>query len=57
VRHIKAIDAGAKIIVASGFIDPSIKSALMKSGVMHFVFKPYSANEILKILRVVIEGK
>jgi hypothetical protein len=35
--HIKPIDAGAKIIVASGFIDPRIKSTLMKSGVVHFI--------------------
>ncbi len=54
-RNIKAINPKARVILASGFIDPIIKSALLKEGVKDFIQKPYSPDEILQAIRAAID--
>lgn len=54
-KKILAINPKAKIILASGFVEPNMKSELLKAGVRHFIQKPYSAEEVLQTVRSVID--
>ncbi len=51
VDQIKKISKGAKIAIASGFVDPEVKSDLEKEGVTHFIQKPYRSADVLKAVR------
>jgi PAS domain S-box-containing protein len=55
-KEIKRINSNAKVILASGFVDPQAKSELLKGGVKEFVGKPYTLNEILQKARTVINA-
>ena len=50
VSSIKQIDQDAKLIIASGFIDPEMRSDLEKIGVISFILKPYKTNEVLQVV-------
>ncbi len=50
-EQIRAIEPGARVIVASGFIDPDVRSTLSEAGVRFFVQKPYVPSEILRTIR------
>lgn len=54
-HHIRTIRPGAKVIIASGFIDPDVRLNLTKAGVDFFIQKPYVPSEILHIIRHVID--
>ena len=56
-RRIKKINPNAKIILASGYIDPAVKLELVKAGAKHFIKKPYTPDQILRTLRTVIDSK
>ena len=55
-KRIRAIDPRAKVIVASGFIDPVVKSEMFKAGVKNFIQKPYLPNEVLSKIRDIIDA-
>ncbi len=55
-RIIRSIDPKAKVIFASGFFDPQMKSELFKAGAKHFIQKPYMPNEVLQKVREVIDA-
>jgi two-component system cell cycle sensor histidine kinase/response regulator CckA len=57
VAYIKQIDPLSKVIIASGFIDPDIRTVLEASGVRDFIQKPYIAKEVLHVIRDVIDRK
>ncbi|XDD51619.1 response regulator [Leptospira sp. WS92.C1] len=44
-----------KIILASGFIDPNVKSELVKNSAIRFIQKPYQTNELLAEIRSAID--
>lgn len=54
-KHIKAIDPKAKVILASGFIDPEVKAEMQNIGVKWFIQKPYSPSDVLCTIRTVID--
>ena len=54
-RRIKTIDARARVILASGFIDPDLKSEMLKMGVKCFIQKPYSPSEVLRTVRIALD--
>jgi len=54
-RRIRKINPQAKIILASGFLDPAQKSELYKVGLAQFIQKPYLPTEALKIIREVLD--
>jgi CheY-like chemotaxis protein len=56
-KKLKAIDPGVKIILASGFFEMDIKSELTAAGAEGFLQKPYLSDEILNMLRKVLEKK
>lgn len=56
LQKLRAINPKIKVIFASGYIDPHIKSEVLKAGVKHFVQKPYIPQEVLRHIRKVIES-
>ena len=54
--RIKSIDPKVKVIIASGFIDPELRSRLSEAGANHFVQKPYVPSEILSVLRNILDS-
>jgi DNA-binding response OmpR family regulator len=56
-QRIKIIDSSEHIIVATGYLDPEMKSEFLKAGVQHFLYKPYDLKKVLKVVREVLDEK
>jgi DNA-binding NarL/FixJ family response regulator len=54
--RIRAIDANARVILASRYIEPALKDRLLKLGVTCFVPKPYSPSQVLRAVRSTLEA-
>lgn len=54
-QKMKKINDKAKIILASGFLEPGRKEKLVKDGMNHFIQKPYNPNQVLAKVREVID--
>ncbi|HEY6952301.1 MAG TPA: ATP-binding protein, partial [Bacteroidota bacterium] len=54
-RKMREINKNAKIILASGFLEPGKKERLLRDGMSHFIQKPYNPNQVLAKIREVIE--
>ena len=54
-RKIMALNPKAKVLVASGYVDPSAKSDLKDSAAKGFIHKPYLPEDILKQIRDVLD--
>jgi len=52
---LKEIDPNVKVIFASGFFEPDIKSELMADGGCGFIQKPYDPNDILRMIRQILD--
>ena len=50
----KAANAGVKVVIASGFLAPEKRTELTLAGVKRFVNKPYVLDELVEVLRDVI---
>jgi PAS domain S-box-containing protein len=55
-RKIMEIDPTAKIILASGFIDPQVRGELKRMGAQHFIQKPYIPEKVLRTIRTVLSS-
>jgi two-component system C4-dicarboxylate transport response regulator DctD len=53
----KAVNPHVKVVLASGYLDPYIKSEMLKAGAKDFIQKPYIPEQILNRVRRVIDGK
>lgn len=56
IKNIKQINTNAKIIMASGFLEPQVKTELSDIGIKYFIQKPYQIDEILKTVRDTIDS-
>lgn len=54
-NRIKQLNPAVKFIIASGYIQPQRKIALLKAGVKDLIQKPYNFIDMLKIIRKVID--
>ena len=52
--RMKEINPEAKVVFATGYLDPNLKGQIMHLGARGFLQKPYVSGEILKMLRSVI---
>jgi CheY-like chemotaxis protein len=52
---LKEVNPKAKVIIASGFVGPNLKSEILKAGAKDFVQKPYIPVEILRRVRRVLD--
>ncbi len=57
IRKVKKIDPKAKIVLASGYIDPNRKTELKKAGAKLFLQKPYLPDEVLRTIRKLLNSK
>jgi two-component system cell cycle sensor histidine kinase/response regulator CckA len=55
--QVKKINPNMRMIVATGFLDPGMKSEFLKAGIRHFLYKPYNLLEVLKLVREVLDEK
>ena len=53
-RRMKEENAAVKVVIASGYLAPDLKSELTFAGVKRFVNKPYVLNELLEVFQEVI---
>jgi two-component system, cell cycle sensor histidine kinase and response regulator CckA len=56
-KRIRQLNPNVRIIVATGYLDPEMRSELLKAGVQKFIYKPYNPKEVLKVVREVLDGK
>ena len=56
-KKLKEINPGVKIIFASGYFEPDVKSELLKDGAAGFIQKPYEPSDILRIIRQTLDQK
>jgi PAS domain S-box-containing protein len=56
-QKMKAVNPRVKVVLASGYLDPYIKSEMLKAGAKDFIQKPYVPEQILSRVRRVIDGK
>lgn len=52
--ELKEIQPGAKVIIASGYLEPSLRAEMMKTGIQDLVGKPYEIQEILEKIRAAL---
>ena len=52
---IKTENPDAKVVIASGYLEPELKSDIDRAGVKYFVPKPYSPDEVVQALQSLIE--
>jgi DNA-binding NarL/FixJ family response regulator len=45
---------GVRAIVASGYLEPALRSEMLKAGVIDTIQKPYDFNDLLAKIRLVI---
>ncbi|HUI66490.1 MAG TPA: PAS domain S-box protein, partial [Bacteroidota bacterium] len=53
--RILEVDPTARVILASGYLDPELKSRLFRQGAKAFIQKPYQPREILRVIRGVLD--
>jgi len=56
-ERIKKINPKARIIIASGYLAPEMKSEFLKAGIEHYLIKPYELLKVLKMVREVLDRK
>jgi len=54
-NELKRINPKVKFVIASGYLDPALKSEILKSGVKEFIQKPYVPNDLLVKIRTVLD--
>ena len=52
--RMKEIRADVRAIVASGYLEPALRSEILKAGVIDTLQKPYDFNELLERIRAII---
>ncbi len=56
-KRIKDINPSVKFIIASGFVEPETKIAMVRAGVNDVIQKPYSAENMLHSVRSILDLK
>lgn len=54
-NNLKQQNPDVCVVVASGYMEPDVKSRMHEAGVQHFIEKPYKLDELVATLEVVIE--
>lgn len=56
-KKLREMNPGVKVVLASGFFEPEIKSELLKAEASGFIQKPYIPDDILRIIREMLDTK
>jgi PAS domain S-box-containing protein len=54
---IKNENPDVKVVIASGYLEPELKSEIDRAGVKYFLSKPYRPDEVVRTLQSLIEGE
>jgi two-component system, cell cycle sensor histidine kinase and response regulator CckA len=54
-KNLKQQNPDVCVVVASGYLDPDVKSRMHSAGVQYFIEKPYKLNELVSTLHGVIK--
>jgi signal transduction histidine kinase/ActR/RegA family two-component response regulator len=55
--RMREIKPNLKVVFASGYLDPRLRSDMQKAGATDFIQKPYAPGEILKKMREVLDRR
>lgn len=55
-KRLKEINPTVRVIIAGGFLEPELKAEMLKQGAKAFVQKPYDPEDILTVIRGVLDG-
>ncbi len=55
-RRLKLLKPDVLFILASGIIEPGMKSEIFRSGIKEFIQKPYNKNDLLRVVRRVLDN-
>lgn len=56
-KQLKEIDPEARVILASGYFEPGTREELEAMGARGFINKPYRTNDLLRMLRQVLDSE
>jgi len=56
-HKLKATNPRVSVILASGYIEPGIRSALLREGVHEIVQKPYEPTDFLRKIRETLDRR
>ncbi len=54
--RVREIDPSARVVLASGYLDPDLKSHLFSLGAKAFLQKPYQSGDILRVIRGILDA-
>ncbi|MEK6572163.1 MAG: ATP-binding protein, partial [Bacteroidota bacterium] len=54
-RELKNLNSTVRMILASGYVEPEMKSQILRAGVRDFIQKPYGPTEVLQTIRSVLD--
>jgi DNA-binding response OmpR family regulator len=54
-RRMKEENLAVKVVMASGFLEPQIKTEMNLTGINRFVNKPYVLDDVLQVVQSLIE--
>jgi PAS domain S-box-containing protein len=54
-QRLKNLNPAVRMIFASGYLEPAMKSQIFREGVRDFIQKPYDADEVLRAIRSVLD--
>jgi len=57
ILALERINPSIRIICASGYVDPALRSEICQAGVKAIVSKPYAPQEILQTARTVLDSR
>lgn len=57
LKKMKEIDSNVQVVVASGYFEPQLKLELEQLGAKGFIMKPYKIDQLLLIIREVMEKR
>jgi two-component system cell cycle sensor histidine kinase/response regulator CckA len=52
----KTANAGVKVVVTSGYLDPQVETRLLDAGVKRAIHKPYGLDEMARVLGEMINS-
>jgi CheY-like chemotaxis protein len=55
-RRINELDPSARVVVASGYLDPTVKSEMQNSSARDYIHKPYLPEDVLTHIRKVLDA-
>jgi len=55
IRKMKEEDPNINLVVASGYIEPELKSEMYQAGVNDFIYKPYVLHQVIEKLQAAIQ--